>query len=276
MAFFDRFTMAEFDALLADYDTDGAVCLKQVFTTDEITALDETFAAAASAGSEHLEVCEETMVRGEPRRFYIDSGLVRFAGFEAFLLNSVAAEIAGRFMRSNRVRYFADQLIVKEPGTRKPTPWHQDLPYWPVEGRQLCSMWLPIDPVDRDTGVMFVAGSHFWAEHSPREFGSGEEFGPAEMPRLPDFGTSSRSGRILSFDMEPGDCLLFHSMTVHGAPGNATPSMRRAFSIRWAGDDVRHRHRISAKRGRSVGKPERDGQPLDDADYPVLWISPGT
>ena len=41
--------------------------------------------------------------------------------------------------------------------------------------------------------------------------------------------------------MEPGDCLVFHAMIVHGAPGNATPgARRRGLSLRYTGDDARY------------------------------------
>jgi ectoine hydroxylase-related dioxygenase (phytanoyl-CoA dioxygenase family) len=41
--------------------------------------------------------------------------------------------------------------------------------------------------------------------------------------------------------MEPGDCLVFHAMIVHGAPGNSTPgARRRGLSLRYTGDDARY------------------------------------
>jgi hypothetical protein len=45
---------------------------------------------------------------------------------------------------------------------------------------------------------------------------------------------------LLTWDMEPGDCLVHHSFAVHGAPGISTQSeRRRAYATRWFGEDVR-------------------------------------
>lgn len=49
---------------------------------------------------------------------------------------------------------------MKEAGTRQRTPWHQDLPYYNVDGRLNVSMWCPVDPVPRESTLEFVAGSH--------------------------------------------------------------------------------------------------------------------
>ncbi len=39
--------------------------------------------------------------------------------------------------------------------------------------------------------------------------------------------------------MQPGDVLVHQAMTIHGAPGNSSSTVRRrAYSIRWTGDDA--------------------------------------
>jgi ectoine hydroxylase-related dioxygenase (phytanoyl-CoA dioxygenase family) len=41
--------------------------------------------------------------------------------------------------------------------------------------------------------------------------------------------------------MALGDCLVFHAMIVHGAPGNDTAgARRRGLSLRYTGDDARY------------------------------------
>ena len=73
------------------------------------------------------------------------------------ILRSPAAELAAVLMRSGTAQFFHDHVLVKEPGTSKPTPWHQDMPYYFVDGRQTASFWIPVDPVG-ETTLRFVAG----------------------------------------------------------------------------------------------------------------------
>ena len=51
-------------------------------------------------------------------------------------------------------------MLTKEPGTRVPTPWHQDQPYYNITGNDNVSFWIPIDPVDKKWTLRFVKGSH--------------------------------------------------------------------------------------------------------------------
>ena len=96
----------------------------------------------------------------DPGRFFEDfRGWQRIPEYEEFIRESPAAQIAGELMGSRHVRLFHDHVLVKEPATRQPTPWHQDQPYYNVDGRHVCSLWMPVDPVDRESTVEFVAGS---------------------------------------------------------------------------------------------------------------------
>ena len=78
------------------------------------------------------------------------------AAFKQFVFESPAARIAARMMRANKVNVFDDQLLIKEPGTVKRMPWHQDILYWPLVGWQVCTSWLALDRV---TKVEYVRGS---------------------------------------------------------------------------------------------------------------------
>ena len=42
-------------------------------------------------------------------------------------------------MRSRTARFFHDHVLVKQPGSSTVTPWHQDQPYYCVEGQQSAS-----------------------------------------------------------------------------------------------------------------------------------------
>jgi ectoine hydroxylase-related dioxygenase (phytanoyl-CoA dioxygenase family) len=103
-----------------------------------------------------------TLKPGEAGRFFDDyCNWSRIPEFAAVIRQSPAAEVAGKLMGSERVQLFHDHVLVKEPGTAKPTPWHTDGPYYFVEGRQVVSFWVPLDPV-KEASLRCVAGSHLW------------------------------------------------------------------------------------------------------------------
>jgi ectoine hydroxylase-related dioxygenase (phytanoyl-CoA dioxygenase family) len=133
------------------------------------------------------------------------------------------------------LNFFYDQMLVKEPGTREGTPWRQDQPYWAVSGFQVCSLWLPLDPVSEEVGVEYVCESHLWPEFSPYHFADGTLYEGTGLPLLPDIDAERDRHRISRFAMEPGDVLVFQAMIVHGSPGNTSANRRRALATRWTG-----------------------------------------
>lgn len=151
------------------------------------------------------------------------------------------AHWAKQLMGSEQVRFFYDQMFVKEPGADAPTPWHQDLSFWPIRGEQITSFWIPLDRVTRESsGLMYVRGSHKW----PQRFKAvSPDYVAAiideTMDDIPDINSNRDQYDLLDWEMEPGDILMFHPLTLHGSYGNHHRTRRRrALALRWTGDDV--------------------------------------
>ena len=267
MSLLDRLDAAALCAYRETFQAQGVIWVPQLLERRWIDILDEIAACSIERPTDYVE----DFAAGTPGgRFFADVGLAaRFPSFETFLVEAPAAELAAALLQSSAVRLFFEQIIVKEAGASKRTPWHQDLPYWPIAGSKICSMWIPVDPIPKDVSVEFVAGSHAWREHRPVRFQNGAPYGDASLPLLPDIDACREALPIVSFAMAPGDCLVFDARIVHGAPGNDRPAPRRAISIRWVGDGVRHRP------GAGPGAPA-EGELLDGEDYPVLWPRPGS
>jgi hypothetical protein len=70
----------------------------------------------------------------------------RLERMERFIRTSPGAAIVGAVMGAAMMRLYHDHVLVKEAGTRQRAPWHQDLPYDNVDGRQNVSMWCPVGP----------------------------------------------------------------------------------------------------------------------------------
>jgi ectoine hydroxylase-related dioxygenase (phytanoyl-CoA dioxygenase family) len=257
------------DAEREEYERDGVVCLRGIFPVEWLGFLAGAIDGAMAHPGPHAEEYEGKDGSG---RFFGDLELAeRLPPFRRFVLESPAAEIAGRVMGASRINFLYDQLLVKEPGTAARTPWHQDQPYWAVSGRQVCSLWLPLDPVPETVSVEYVRGSHRWPEYSPYHFADGTPYADTGLPPLPDIEAGRAKYSIAAFAMEPGDVLAFQAMIAHGAPGNSGNTRRRALSTRWTGDDARY----CVRRG-EVSIPTADpglshGDRMDCERFPLVW-----
>lgn len=255
------------------YSRDGVVTLRGLFDdawVKHLTPLIE--ATMRDPGPLHLELEKS----GGDGRFFFDTFLwPRNAGFKRFISESAAAEIAGTLMAASKVNVFFDQLLIKEPGTEERTPWHHDLPYWPVEGNQVCTLWLALDPVTAKSGaVEYIRGSHQYGErYHPRPF-AGDNRYETPYPEIPDFESQRDDLDIAQFDLAPGDCTVHHALTIHGAPGNARRDVRRrAYVIRFAGDDATYAPRENIMP--ILHEPGIDaGAALDSDLWPVVWRAP--
>lgn len=262
---------------IESYENDGAVCLRGAFEQRWLDLLAEgTDKDIAAPGP--LHTLQQSAA--DPGFFLTDFCLAqRLEEFRAFVFDSPAGEAAARLMGSKRINFFYDGIWVKGEGTPKRTRWHQDQPYYPVDGRQICVIWLPLDPVPREVCLELVAGSHRWGRwFKPELTRAGQDLYPedASLERMPDIEGERAQHRILTWDMTPGDCILFHGLTVHGAPGNASRQRRRrAVSSIWLGDDAVFARRPGAVRPNFEGHGLAPGDSMDSPYFPRAWPSDG-
>jgi ectoine hydroxylase-related dioxygenase (phytanoyl-CoA dioxygenase family) len=261
------------EAEVSRYREDGAICLRGAFGPQWIERLRAAIDADMAAPGPMVRI---NTPKDNPGLFFVDFQLwQRHPACRAFVFDSPAPQIAARLMGSATVNWYHDHLLVKEPGTLEPTPWHHDQPYYPIEGADLVSLWLPLDPVARDTCVEYIRGSHRWGRwFRPKFFRKEAEF-VAQDPRfeeLPDFDAERGRHEFLSWYMEPGDVIAFHAMTVHGAPGNRSLSTRRrAWATRWLGDDARYADRIGTVSPPITGHGLKAGDAFGGPLFPRAW-----
>jgi ectoine hydroxylase-related dioxygenase (phytanoyl-CoA dioxygenase family) len=144
--------------LIEDFRRDGAVRVHGAFTPYEVALVERGIERNLAQPSERALVASRDDDAG---RFVEDfCNWQRIPEYEQFIRSSQAASIAGQLMGTGQVRLYHDHMLVKEPGTRQRTPWHQDQPYYNIAGSQTCSLWMPVDPVSRESTLEFVAGSH--------------------------------------------------------------------------------------------------------------------
>ncbi len=158
-----------------------------------------------------------------------------------FVFESGMGELAADLMGSRTARIFFEHLLVKEPHTTAPTPWHQDIPYWPFLGEQIASVWVALTPATvKESALEFVRGSHRGGHYyAPVSFADTPSFlDDFEGEECPDIEADRDAYDIVSWEVEPGDALVFSAWIVHGSPANQADHRRVAISTRWLGDSA--------------------------------------
>ena len=253
--------------MIENYQRDGVVLIKGLFK-DQVDLLrqgvDKNMERPGPYAAENLK-------KGEQGRFFDDyCNWNRISEFETAIRASDVAEVAADLMQSTSVQLFHDHVLVKEPGTSKPTPWHSDGPYYFVSGRQTVSFWSPLDPVT-DASLRLVAGSHRWDKQVlPTRWLSEENFYPNPEEYMPVPDPDKDGLEVLEYVMQPGDAVAFHFEVLHGARGNHTAQRRRAFSLRLVGDDARYISRPGRTSPPFPGHNMQDGDRLREDWFPHL------
>ena len=252
------------------YQNNGVVVLKNIINDNWIDILKIGIKKNFLNPSKYKCVYE----RNQNQELFYDDycNWQRILEYKNFIFNSKISKIASQLMKSKKVNLFHEHVLVKEPGTKKRTPWHQDQSYYCVEGRQNVSFWIPLDNVSKKTSPEFIAKSHLWTQKflPTKFFGDSYKHIDKEFEKIPDIEKNRNNYDIISSELKIGDLIAFNFATVHGAPENKTITRRRAFSVRFTGDDARY---IKRKGEMSPPFPEvklKNGDKLNCESFPNL------
>jgi len=260
------------DDQAAAFARDGVVCLREVLDGDEVAVAAEAIDAVLARPSPLAQVASG---QDDPGAFVEDFCRWReIPQIEQLARHSRVPALAAGLMATRQVRFYHDHVLVKEGRTKQRTPWHQDQPYYNVDGRGV-SAWIPVDPVPEDGCLELVAGSHRGPWLMPRTFLRQEArwFPEGSLGELPDIDADRGAFDIRRFSLQPGDAIFFDFLTVHGAPGFPHPGRRRILSLRYLSADARH-----APRSWRTSPPFEDlaaelpaGAAMDHPLFPVVW-----
>src|SRR5215831_11931561 len=262
------------DALAAAFARDGVVCVHSVLDAGEVVAAARAIGAVLASPSPLTQVASGT---DDPGAFTEDfCRWQEIPEIERLARHSRAPAIAAALMATPQVRFYHDHVLVKEGGTRQRTPWHQDQPYYNVDGRGV-SAWIPVDPVPEAGCLELAAGSHLGPWLMPRTFLLGEArwFPEGSLAELPDIEADRAAFDIRRFDLAPGDAIFFDFLTVHGAPGFPFEGRRRVLSLRYLSAGARHAPRKwrTSPQFAGLDRELAAGAALDHPLFPVVWPS---
>ena len=262
-------------ATAKQFARDGVTCVRGVLTASEVaTATRAIDAVLASPGP----LAQVASGADDPGSFTEDfCRWQEIPEIEHLALRSRVPALAAALMATPEVRFYHDHVLVKEGQTRQRTPWHQDQPYYNVDGRGV-SAWIPVDHVPEAGCLELAAGTHHGQWLMPRTFLSHEArwFPEGSLAELPDIEADRAAFDIRRFELAPGDAVFFDFLTVHGAPGFPFDSRRRVLSLRYLSAGARHvprRWRTSPPFD-GLDREITAGGVMDHPLFPVAWAAP--
>tara|TARA_A100000164_G_scaffold309879_1_gene287366 strand:+ start:103 stop:891 length:789 start_codon:yes stop_codon:yes gene_type:complete len=242
---------------IEDYQNHGVIVIKEVFK-NWIEPLRIGFQKVLDNPSIHGR---ENVDYNNGRFFEDYCNWERINDFKDCIFNSSAAQIFAEATSSKSAQIFHEHIFIKNPGTKKETPWHQDMPYYCVDGNKTGSFWIPLDEVSKENNLKLILGSHKWPKLiRPTKWSNNQSWYKddscfMDLPLKEEFEKN-----ILIPELSLGDAVLFNFKIVHGSSGNSTSKPRRAFSMRFIGDDVKYIDRAGPT------SPPFDGINLNNGD----------
>jgi len=264
------------------YHRNGVVLLTGMFDEDWIKLLNKGLDINCKSPTEQSRIWHKN--DSGHTMFYDSLAWRKIEEYKKFVFNSPAAKICGQLMKSKTVNFFFDAVFVRSAGTKFETPWHQDEPYWSIEGYDACSLWMPLVKVKKKNCLSFVPGSHSYKSvFNQKNFGelTGHpndqvDFSKVANEEFPDINANPEKFGVVSWELQPGDCIAFNGRTMHGGSGKLDDDTNlRVFTTKWLGDDARIKFRNYGMdpdfSSLMIKKGLKSGDRPDTDLYPKVW-----
>jgi len=236
------------EAMKRDLLRDGAIAVRGLFKPDQLKRVRECFdyaiahpspvAGQAFKGTDDAHFND--ISNSENAHKYIE--LIKELGLHDFIAS---------LWDSQNVWFLGEELFVKSGGRCGRSPWHQDTSYLAANGDHLANIWISFESLPRENSLEIVRGSHRGIQYDGAAYLDPSDptrpvWGDGTFPRLPDIEADRKknpaSWDVISWALEPGDALVFHSGALHGgAPVSPACPTRHTLVLRFFGDKLFYR-----------------------------------
>ena len=152
-----------------------------------------------------------------------------------FVLSNRIAQIASELLGVEAVRLYHDNALSKEPGCGR-TPWHYDYHHFPINSRNVCTAWIPLQPIPREMGPLaFAAGIETYKLVEDLAFNKFDSSYDKQLSQI--FADKNIFVDDSSFDL--GEISFHHTLSFHTAGANRTNESRMALATTYFEDGAR-------------------------------------
>lgn len=231
-----------------DFAQDGAIVVRKMFTSDQMRRLRECFDHAVA----HPSAMARQVYPGTVDAHYNEYGNpAHIEQYLSAIRDFGLGDFVASLWDSKHVWFLGEELFIKSGGKTGRSPWHQDTSYLSANGPHLANIWISFEPLPRENALEVVRGSHRGLEYDGTSYMDPTNptrplWGDGSFKQLPDIEADRRqnpaSWDVLSWDLDPGDALVFHSGTLHGgAPVTPACPVRHTLVFRFFGDKLFYR-----------------------------------
>jgi ectoine hydroxylase-related dioxygenase (phytanoyl-CoA dioxygenase family) len=245
------------EAQKEQFDSDGYLIVKGLFSSEEIEQLKNRFMQIHSEGPipGYFSPLSEEEAEGDILKMYprimhphkIDS-LSR-----KYLLDVRLFSILTKLLEEEPLA--AQSMFYYKPPGAKGQALHQDNFYLKMEPGTCIAAWTAIDPSNEENGGLYVVPNSQHAEIQCPHRADPEKSFTREEVDIPD------GLQPIPAILEPGDVLFFNGNVIHGSyPNTSKDKFRRSFICHYAG--------ISTTKAGNFYKPlyKQDGTPVTDIE----------
>jgi hypothetical protein len=151
------------------------------------------------------------------------------------LVNSPNLQQIASWLMEGEARIYLPFTAVKSSGGGGAFHYHQDNQYTRFDGPGI-NLWVALVPMNEENGCLYmVPHSHFLGTLPSVKDAAGKVHDSGIVPT-----------RSIPIPMQPGDCVAFSRITVHGSGQNTSGAHRTAYAVQYAREDVRYTRDHSA------------------------------
>ena len=219
------------EAQLAQFDRDGFLPGVQVLDEVQIEALRAELAELVAPDHAGRELWYEYHSNESS-----DPGTVLFHALGAWRLRPAlhdilwhpALVVPAAQLLNGPVRFWHDQLFCKPARHGGVVAWHQDYSYWTrTKPMAHLTCWIGLDDATVENGcVHYIPGSHRWSLLPKTVLAGGME-AIKEILTPPQ----REAFQPVACELQAGQAVFHHPLTLHGSFANASPRPRRAVVI---------------------------------------------
>lgn len=273
-------------AEVESFRREGVIALRQKFSADWLNDLRKSIGESLKAPGPNL--ARHTTASDGPGYYEDFWCWEQSDAFTRFVTESPAAELAAQLLGAPSINLVMDNWFLREAGSTSRPPFHHDISYFDFTG-SMCVLWLPLEPVTKESGISFVRGSHLWGKNFMRvRFGDGHEsdvdervsVNGVEYEPAPDVNADRAAYDLVSFDLAAGDCIFFDMRTLHGGlDGVVLSETMHRYTLRMTAPDGRIQYRgdwAANERAMFEAAGYSDGDRIAGDFFPQLYPAVGS